>query len=79
MKSALRYATIAAALAMTSACGQQETPRTVSDFCLNSREIKYSVAPGASVDDPGNLFDTDETVKDLGEQNAVRRRLCANR
>jgi hypothetical protein len=40
--------------------------------------VKFSiaVAPG---DDPGNQFDTDETVKDLIEHNAVLRKLCRNR
>lgn len=61
---------------MTSACGQRETLRTVSDFCLNDREVKYSVAAEPGQDDPGNQFDSDETVKDLIEHNAVWRRLC---
>lgn len=65
------------ALAMTSACGQRETLRTVSDFCLNDREVKYSVAPSNGVDDPGNQYDTDETINDLIEHNAVLRRLCS--
>lgn len=54
-----------------------ETPRTVSDFCLNDREVKYAVAPAPGQDDAGNQFDTDATVKDLIEHNAVRRRLCS--
>lgn len=61
---------------MTSACGPRETLRTVSDFCLNDREVRYSVAPAPGVDDAGNQFDTDETVRDLIEHNAVLRRLC---
>jgi hypothetical protein len=48
----------------------------VSDFCLNDREVKYSVAAEPVQDDPGNQLDTDETVKDLIEHNAVWRRLC---
>lgn len=62
---------------MTSACGPRETLRTVSDFCLNDREVRYNVATESGVDDAGNLFDTDETVRDLIEHNAVLRRLCA--
>ena len=77
IKRALRCATIATALLMTSACGQRETLRTVSDFCLNDREVRYSVAPAPGADDAGNKFDTDETVRDLIEHNAVLRRLCA--
>lgn len=76
---AKRWAIPCLALAMTSACCQQETLRTVSDFCLNDREVKFSVAPTSGTDDPGNQYDTEETVADLIEHNAVRRRLCANR
>lgn len=64
---------------MTSACNQRETLKTVSDFCLHDREVRFAVAPAAGADDPGNLFDTEETVKDLIEHNAVRRKLCVNR
>lgn len=76
MKRALLLTILAPALLMTSACGQRETPRTVSDLCLNDREVKYDVAPALDADDPGNKFDTDATVKDLIEHNAVLRRLC---
>lgn len=62
---------------MTSACSQRETPRTVSDLCLNDREVKFDVAAQPGQDDPGNKFDTDATVKDLIEHNAVLRRLCS--
>jgi hypothetical protein len=41
--------------------------------------VKFSVAPASGVDDPGNQLDTDETVKDLIEHNAVLRRLCEKR
>lgn len=61
---------------MTSACFPLETPRTVSDFCLNDREVKFAVAPSSGGDDPGNQYDTDETTADLIEHNAVLRRLC---
>lgn len=61
---------------MTSACAQRETLRTASDFCLNDREVKFSVAGTPGQDDPGNSFDTDQTVADLIEHNAVHRRLC---
>lgn len=77
MKRAPMFAILAPALLMTSACGQRETLRTVSDLCLNDREVKYSVAATPGEDDPGNQFDTDETVKDLIEHNAVLRRLCS--
>lgn len=70
--------TLALALLMTSACAQRETPRTVSDFCLHDREVKFDVAPAPGADDPGNKFDTDVTIKDLIEHNAVLHRLCAD-
>lgn len=76
MKRAPMFATLTLALLMTSACGQRETLRTVSDFCLNDREVKFSVAAAPGQDDPGNALDTDETVKDLIEHNAVYSRLC---
>lgn len=76
MMRASMFATLALALLMTSACAQRETLRTVSDFCLNDREVKFSVAAAPGQDDPGNAFDTDQTVADLIEHNAVLRRLC---
>jgi hypothetical protein len=79
MKPAVTLLTSVLALAMTSACSPHATPRTVSDLCLNDREVKFSVAPSSGVDDPGNKFDTEETVADLLAHNAVLRRLCANR
>jgi len=41
--------------------------------------VKFSIAPDAVADDPGNVFDTEETIKDLIEHNAVLRRLCGGR
>jgi hypothetical protein len=41
--------------------------------------VKFSVAGIPAADDPGNQLDTDETVKDLIEHNAVLRRLCEKR
>lgn len=38
--------------------------------------VRFNPAPAAGVDDPGNTFDTDETVKDLIEQNAAWRAIC---
>lgn len=64
---------------MMSACSQRETLRSVSDFCLNDREVKYAVAPPEMVDDAGNIYDTEETVLDLISHNAVRRKLCLNK
>lgn len=76
MKRAAMFAMSAAVLAMTNACAPRETLRTVSDFCQNDSEVRFSLAPGANADDPGNQFDTDETANALIEHNAVHRRLC---
>lgn len=79
MTPVLKSAIPAIVLLMTSACGQPDAPRTVSDFCLNDRAIKFDPAPAAGADDPGNTYDTDQTVLDLIEHNAVFHRLCENR
>lgn len=68
-----------ALLSMTSACGQPERPRTASDFCLNDRRISAEPNPVPGSDDPGNLFDTDQTLAEILEHNAVHDRLCSNR
>jgi hypothetical protein len=59
-----------------SACGVQEHPRTVSDFCLNDRRLSYEPAPAAGVDDPGNQYDTDQTGDEVLAHNEVYDRLC---
>lgn len=38
--------------------------------------VRFNPAPAPGVDDPGNTFDTDETVRDLIEQNAAWRAIC---
>lgn len=76
MKCAVKFAILAAVLAMTSACAPRERLRTVSDLCLNDRSISIEVAPGPDADDPGNRYDSDLTVNQVLEHNAVRDRLC---
>jgi hypothetical protein len=76
MKRVTTFAILGPALLMTSACGQREALRTVSDTCLTMKVVRFNPAPAAGTDDPGNHFDTDETVKDLIEQNAAWRKLC---
>lgn len=76
MKRFVRPAMLGIALATLSACGQPETVRSVSDFCLLSKRVTVSVAPAPSVNDPGNTFDTDETVNQVLEANNVFDRLC---
>lgn len=72
----MRSTILALALLTASACGPRETPRTVSDTCLTMKVVRFQPAPAAGSDDPGNRFDTDETVKDLIEQNAAWRAIC---
>lgn len=76
MTRGLLFATLALALCMPSACSRPETVRTVSDTCLTMKIVRFNPAPAPGVDDPGNLFDSDETVADLAAQNAVLRRQC---
>lgn len=63
---------------MSSACGQPEPLRTVSDFCLNDRRISLEVEPGAGAEDAaaGNQFDTRETEAEVLTHNEVHDRLC---
>lgn len=67
---------LAISCAMTSACGQPERPRTVSDFCLNDRRISFEPAPVAGQDDPGNQYDTEQTGNEILAHNEVLDRLC---
>lgn len=60
-----------------SACGQPEPLRTASDFCLSDRRISAEPAPVAGADDPGNQWDSDLTLAEILEHNAVFDRLCA--
>lgn len=76
MRHVLKFATIAALLAMGSACGQPARPKTVSDFCLSTQRISAEPAPAIGADDPGNRFDTDDTLFQVLEHNAVVDRLC---
>lgn len=76
MKPAALLPILLIALAMTSACGPRETPRTVSDYCLLTEPVRFAIAPAPGADDPGNIWDTDETVQQLTEANGVWRRLC---
>lgn len=76
MRPVMKCAIPLAALLMTSACGQPERPRTVSDFCLAGKRISAEPAPAAWADDPGNRYDTDETFGQVLEHNAAYDRLC---
>ena len=77
LKSKLTFLGVVAACFTSSACGQPEPLRTVSDsYCLNAKRISAEPAPAAGVDDPGNRFDTDLTFAEIVAHNAVVDRLC---
>lgn len=76
MPHALKFTILASLLALISACARPEPLRTVSDFCLNDRRISIEPAPAAGTDDPGNSFDSDPTVNEALEHNAVYDSLC---
>ena len=83
MKPAPRFATIAALLAMTSACNPPPpvTRATASDtarssLCLVMRPIPLRPAPGPDAADPFNTFDTDATTDAVMESNAIWRAAC---
>lgn len=69
---------VAAAIIFTlSACGHnEETLRSVSDFCLNDQPLSVDVAPVAGADDPGNRHDSESTVLAVFSHNAVYHDLC---
>lgn len=59
-----------------SACAQRETLNSVNDFCLVDARISISVGePGQ--DDPGNQWDSDETVNEVLKHNEVHDKVCA--
>jgi len=77
MRQVIRFAVIAAALSLTSACAtrQKDSPAAASDIarsslCLIDRKIPLRPAPEAGAADPGNRFDSDETTDALAEHNA---------
>lgn len=81
------YALVASAvlLAMLTACGTRGnlpdasdiTPsRDNSSWCQGDRTISYNPAPEAGADDPGNRYDSDETVKEAQAHNARYRAAC---
>lgn len=70
---------VLATASMLSACAAtEERPRTVSDFCLNAKRITSDVEPqvGAEDAEPGNQYDTDDTVFQTYAHNATIDRLC---
>lgn len=76
MRLGMKSMTLAALLSLISACGQPEHPRTASDFCLNAQRITIEPSPVEGMDDPGNAFDSDQTVNQVLEHNNVVDSLC---
>ena len=75
----------AALLASISACSTTGTNPPASDiaprrdmtsWCQGDRTISYQAAPAAGVDDPDNIFDSDETVAEIQKHNARLRGAC---
>lgn len=53
------------------------TPRRdLSSWCQGDKPISFAPAPAAGANDPGNQFDTDETVRELQAHNARYRAAC---
>lgn len=82
------FAALASAvlLASTSACSTTGTSEPASDiaprrelssWCQGDRTISYQAAPAAGVSDPGNVFDSDETILEIQSHNARLRAACA--
>ena len=75
--SSVKLSAAVAVLFTSSACCQTvEPPRSVSDFCLNDRQLSSNAAPAAGIDDPGNQYDSDETLLSIYAHNAVHQSLC---
>lgn len=62
---------------MLTACGGQERLRTVSNGCLVFKPLSYANGPAGQADDPGNKYDTPETIAQIDEHDAVYERVCA--
>jgi hypothetical protein len=62
---------------VTNKPASDSTPtRAASSWCQGDRTVSYSPAPAAGADDPGNRYDTEETVRELQEHNARLRGAC---
>lgn len=63
--------------ASLAACGTAERPQTVSDVsCAAYLPISYAQLPAGQVDDPGNVADSDATVKEIDAHNARYDAIC---
>lgn len=74
------FASIAALLATTSACGQPERLATAGDFCATDRRISAEPHPRDPAEgpqsDPANQFDTELTVADILAHNQRYDAVC---
>lgn len=70
----------AALVALTGlvACKTVEHPRTASNACAALSTLSYANAKAGEekADDPGNRYDTGETITEIAEHNARWRALC---
>jgi len=48
----------------------------LSSWCQGDRPISYQAAPAEGVDDPGNVYDSDETILEIQTHNARYRAAC---
>lgn len=68
-----------------SACATHATPPIADSACLTFKAIRYAVPPMQPdgtrnlPDDPGNRFDTPETVGAVQQHNARFDAVCAGR
>ena len=86
MKQGMKLCAIATMLSMTSACLDQERPATASsiektDLCLIDKYISFNPPPSPRpgelvVEDPGNIYDSKQTLDEIFEHNRVRRKVC---
>jgi len=70
-----------AALLATTACATAERPKTADSACVALRTLSYANAKAGeeAADDPGNRYDTAETVTGIAEHNARWRAMCPGR
>jgi hypothetical protein len=79
MKRVMTILTALTISALLTACAGAAPPKIVSSGCLIFKPITYANAPRGQerADDPGNRFDTPETIAEIDEHMAVWERVCA--
>lgn len=68
-----------AVLIALPACATVEPQRTVDSACLSFNPLTYANAKAGqeAADDPGNRYDTAETILGIAMFNAALRRVCS--